>query len=78
MAKVTFTEVSPHRFRTTAAAAVPTWMQDAPDLRLVDIPRALASGGLTAAQRGEAQFAHAKIVKYLDAYGAVRAGLHIA
>jgi poly-gamma-glutamate synthesis protein (capsule biosynthesis protein) len=78
MPKVTFTEVSPHHFRTTAAAAVPTWMQDAPDLRLVDIPRALASGELTAAQRGEAQLAHAKIVKYLDAYGAVQAGLHIA
>src|SRR5439155_798203 len=43
MPEVTFTEVRPHHFRTTSAVAIPTWMQDSPALRLIDIPRALAS-----------------------------------
>ena len=77
MPEVTFTEVRPHRFRTTAAVAIPTWMQDVPALRLIDIPRALASSATSPAQRREAEFARAKIVHYLDAYGAVRAGLTI-
>ncbi|HZC70550.1 MAG TPA: CapA family protein [Jatrophihabitans sp.] len=77
MPEVTFTEVRPHHFRTTAAVAIPTWMQDKPALRLIDIPGALASGDTTARQRREAQFAHRRIVHYLDAYGAVRDGLTI-
>jgi poly-gamma-glutamate synthesis protein (capsule biosynthesis protein) len=77
MPKITFTEVAPHRFRATSAVAVPTWMQDSPALRLVDIPRALKSPSLTARQRAELEYAHNKIVGYLDAYGAVKAGLTI-
>jgi poly-gamma-glutamate capsule biosynthesis protein CapA/YwtB (metallophosphatase superfamily) len=77
MPRVTFTEVGPHKFRATAAAAIPTWMQDSPALRLVDVPRALRSGTLTARQHQEAEFARTKIVEYLDAYGAVAAGLTI-
>jgi poly-gamma-glutamate capsule biosynthesis protein CapA/YwtB (metallophosphatase superfamily) len=77
MPKVTFTEVAPHRFRTTSAVAIPTWMQDSPALRLVDIPRALDSDATTARQRSAAEHARAKIVHYLDAYGAENAGLTI-
>jgi hypothetical protein len=77
MPKLTFTEVAPHRFRTTAAVAIPTWMQDSPALRLVDIPRALASDTISAQQRSEATFARTKIVQYLNAYGASKAGLTI-
>jgi poly-gamma-glutamate capsule biosynthesis protein CapA/YwtB (metallophosphatase superfamily) len=77
MPKVTFTEVTPHHFRTTVASAVPTWMEDEPALRLVDLPRALASSGLSAAQRQADRAAHAAIVRYLDAYGAVADGLRI-
>jgi hypothetical protein len=77
MPEVTFTEVRPHHFRTTAAVAIPTWMRDDPALRLIDIPRALASSATPPAQRRAAEFARRKIVHYLDAYGAVRAGLTI-
>jgi poly-gamma-glutamate synthesis protein (capsule biosynthesis protein) len=77
MPKITFTEVRPHHFRTSAAVAIPTWMQDTPALRLVDIPRALASATTGAEQRREAERARAKIVHYLDAYGAAAAGLVI-
>jgi poly-gamma-glutamate capsule biosynthesis protein CapA/YwtB (metallophosphatase superfamily) len=77
MPRITFTEVAPHAFRTSAAVAIPTWMQDSPTLRLVDIPRALRSATLSARQRAEATFARRKIVDYLDAYGAVEAGLTI-
>lgn len=76
MPRVTFTETAPHHFRI-AAEAIPTWMQDSPALRLVDLPRALASTGLTARQRSDDEAAHRAIVGYLDAYGAVRDGLRI-
>jgi poly-gamma-glutamate synthesis protein (capsule biosynthesis protein) len=75
MPKITFTETSPHHFTTTAAVAIPTWMQDDPELRLVDVPRALASSDLTAQQRQEDEAASRAIRRYLDAYGALADGL---
>jgi poly-gamma-glutamate synthesis protein (capsule biosynthesis protein) len=78
MPKVTFSEVSPHHFRATTAEAIPTWMEDSPSLRLIDLPHALRSDTLTAAQRTADEFARSKIVKYLDAYHAVQDGLKIA
>jgi hypothetical protein len=50
-------------------------MQDVPDLRLLDIPRVLASTDATAQQRQEAELARTRIVSYLDAYGALDDGL---
>lgn len=76
MPRVTFTEVTPGHFRATLAEAIPTWMQDEPALRLVDLPRALAAD-LTSAKRAEFVAAHRAIARYLDAYGAVRDGLVI-
>jgi poly-gamma-glutamate synthesis protein (capsule biosynthesis protein) len=75
MPDVTFTEVRPHHFTATLVRAIPTWMQDEPDLRLLDIPRMLASGAATQRQVYEVQFARTKIVQYLDAYGALADGL---
>jgi poly-gamma-glutamate synthesis protein (capsule biosynthesis protein) len=77
MPEVTFTEVRPHHFRVSAAFAIPTWMQDEPALRLVDIPRALASAATSPQQRDEARRARGKIVHYLNAYGALRDGLQV-
>jgi poly-gamma-glutamate synthesis protein (capsule biosynthesis protein) len=77
MPKVTFTEVSAHHFKATTVAAIPTWMEDSPQLRLIDLPRALQSDTLTASQRTADEAARSQIVKYLDAYGAVRDGLQI-
>jgi poly-gamma-glutamate capsule biosynthesis protein CapA/YwtB (metallophosphatase superfamily) len=78
MPRVTFTEVSAHHFTTTSVQAIPTWMEDSPRLRLVDVPRALRSDALTSTQRSADEHARAQIVKYLDAYDAVRDGLRIA
>ena len=75
MPEVTFTEVRPHHFRATTVRAVATWMQDVPDLRLLDIPRVLTSDPATPRQRREAQTGRRKIVHYLDAYGALSDGL---
>jgi len=77
MPMITFTEDARHRFRVSSAVAIPTWMQDDPALRLVDLPRSLAAGSLPAGQRSEQEAAHRAIVQYLDAYGAVGDGLRI-
>ncbi|MDQ2795729.1 MAG: CapA family protein, partial [Actinomycetota bacterium] len=77
MPRVTFTETASGRFVASLVEAIPTWMQDQPDLRLIDLPRALASKALTPQQRGEDETAHRAIVKYLSPYGAVSAGLVI-
>lgn len=77
MPRITFTETSPGHFAATRAEAIPTWMADTPKLRLVDLPRALASGRLSATQRTDDTAAHAAIVKYLDRYDAVADGLVI-
>ncbi|MCW2657641.1 MAG: hypothetical protein JWR06_1834 [Jatrophihabitans sp.] len=77
MPRVTFTEVSPHHFKVSSAEAIPTWMEDTPKLRLIDLPRALASSALTTEQRRADEKAHTAIAGYLDAYGAVKDGLKV-
>jgi poly-gamma-glutamate synthesis protein (capsule biosynthesis protein) len=78
MPKFTFTEFAPHRFRVTAAEAIPTWMEIAPKLRLVDLPLALADPALTGARRATYQHAYGQIRGYLDGYGALGQGLAVA
>ena len=75
MPRFTFTEVAPHRWRITKAEAIPTWIEIAPKVRLVDLPAALASADTTAAARATYEAAHRRIVGYLDGLGAARAGL---
>ena len=77
MPRVTFTKTSPHHYRASTVEVVPTWMADSPALRLVDLPRALASRTLTPAQRTEDVAARTAIVRYLGAYGALRQGLQV-
>jgi poly-gamma-glutamate synthesis protein (capsule biosynthesis protein) len=77
MPRVTFTETSPHHFVVTKAEAVTTWMQDSPQLRLIDLHRALADPATSPAKMAEFRAARAAIVRYLDAYGAQRDGLVI-
>jgi Bacterial capsule synthesis protein PGA_cap len=69
MPRFTFTEVAPHRWKTTEAEAIPTWVDVAPKIRLVDLPRAPATATYRAA--------HRRIEGYLAALGAVRDGLII-
>ena len=75
MARFTFTEVSPGRFRIKRAEAIPTWMELTPRLRLIDIPRALADPRTSTAKRVEYQGAAAQIAHYLNAYRAIGQGL---
>ena len=78
MPRVTFTETASGRFRTTLAEAVPTWMENDPKLRLIDLPRALSSpAALSPAQLRADRLAHRAIVDRLDAYGAAGDGLVI-
>jgi poly-gamma-glutamate synthesis protein (capsule biosynthesis protein) len=78
MPRFTFTEVAPHRFRLTRAEAIPTWMQIAPKLRLIDLPAALRDRSLSAGLRSTYQHAYDQIVRYLNAYGALAHGLVVA
>lgn len=75
MPRFTFSETTPGHFAVTRAEAIPTWMQDEPKLRLIDIPRALADPDTTPAERTEYERAYRAIRGYLDAYGAITAGL---
>lgn len=77
LAKFTFTEISPHVFRATRAEAVPVWVDIAPAIRLIDLPRALSDPSITPQQRAVYQNAVEKIAGYLNAYGAVKDGLVI-
>ncbi len=70
MPVVTFTEQSDGTFRATAARIVPTWMQLEPDLRLIDLPGALADLGLPESRRAEYEAAMTRIRGYVDALGA--------
>ncbi|MDT4945223.1 MAG: hypothetical protein QOH14_1956 [Pseudonocardiales bacterium] len=78
MPRFTFTEVAPHRFRVTKAEAIPTWMDVAPKLRLIDLPRALADPAITGARRATYHHAYDQISGYLDGYGALGQGLAVA
>ncbi|MEO8888378.1 MAG: CapA family protein [Jatrophihabitantaceae bacterium] len=75
MPRVTFTEVSPGKFKVTKVEAIPTWMQDDPKLRLIDIPRVLAADTTTTAERATYQHEYDQIRGYLNAYGAIADGL---
>jgi capsule synthesis protein PGA_cap len=75
MPRFTFTEVAPHKWRITRAEAIPTWVDVAPKIRLVDLPAALASPSTPAALRETYQAAHQRIAGYLATRGAVAAGL---
>lgn len=77
MPRFTFTETSPHHFVISKAEAVPTWMDDSPRLRLIDLPRALADPATTLGQRASYQAALNQIRAYLGMLGAFSSGLTI-
>ncbi|HEX4727080.1 MAG TPA: CapA family protein [Jatrophihabitans sp.] len=77
MPRFTFTESGSHRWRVTRVEAIPTWMQLTPQLRLIDLPRALADPATTPAERTTYQNARSHIAAYLNALGATSHGLVI-
>lgn len=77
MPRFTFTEVAPHRFVTTTAEAIPTWMRFAPRLRLISPRSAIADPRTPAGARAGYRAALGRITGYLDSLGARRQGLII-
>ncbi len=69
MARATFTEVSPGRWRVTRMEALPTWTDLTPQLRLVDLTAALADP--RTAGRGDYRAAYDRVMGYVGAGQAV-------
>jgi len=78
MPRFTFAQTAPGQWRVTRAEAVPTWVDLAPAIRLVDLPRALADPNTSAAQRATYQGAYTRIRAHLLGRAADRAGLVVA
>lgn len=77
MAKITFTETAPKKWKITEAAAIPIWTELTPDIRLVDLAAALADPTLPQARRQVYQGAYTRITGYLNARGAAEDGLKV-
>ncbi|WP_329106591.1 CapA family protein [Micromonospora sp. NBC_01699] len=77
MAKITFTEIAPEKWKISEAAAIPIWTDLAPDIRLVDLAAALADPTLPAANREVYRGAYGRITGYLTARGADQDGLKV-
>lgn len=78
MARFTFTEVAPHRFVTTKAEAIPTWMQISPRIRLIGLRSAIADPRTPTGPLAVYRSALGRITAHLDSLGARRQGLVIA
>ncbi|MDQ7908247.1 CapA family protein [Phytohabitans sp. ZYX-F-186] len=78
MARVTFTEQAPRRWTVTKIEAIPTWVDLQPDIRLVELSRALADPRLPESRRSTYRAALDRIRGYLFSRGAQRAGLVLA
>jgi capsule synthesis protein PGA_cap len=78
MARVTFTEQAPKRWKATTIEAIPTWVELAPDIRLIEPGRALADPMTPAARRETCQAAMDRIRGHLFTRDAQKAGLVVA
>jgi len=78
MSRFTFTQDAPGRWRVTKMEAIPTWVDLDPDIRLVELSRALADPRVPEDQRRIYQAAFDRIRGHLLSRGAERAHLEIA
>ncbi len=78
MARLTFTEEAPKRWKVTTIEAIPTWVELAPDVRLVEPVRVLADPTTTAARRSTCEAVLDRIREHLFTRGARKAGLVVA
>jgi poly-gamma-glutamate synthesis protein (capsule biosynthesis protein) len=78
MPEFTFTEVKAGQWKVTTATVIPTWVQLAPNIRVIDLPNAAADPGTSAADRRTYANALARITGYVDALGGEADGLTIA
>ncbi|SBT47652.1 CapA family protein [Micromonospora narathiwatensis] len=77
MARFTFTEVASKKWRVTLAEAIPVWVDLNPDVRLIDLPAALADETTSPARRVSYQAALDRIRGHLLAKGGADAGLKV-
>lgn len=77
MARMTFTEQSAGKWQATKAEAIATWTDNTPKLRIIELPRVLASQGLSAITRAFHQATLDRITGYLRLRGGDNAGLVI-
>jgi len=75
LARITFTEVAPGRWRTSRVEAIPTWTDWAGGIRLIDLPAALAQPGLGADRRRDYLAAYQRVRSHVLALGGQRSGL---
>ncbi|HEX7746336.1 MAG TPA: CapA family protein [Micromonosporaceae bacterium] len=75
MARITFTETAPGRWRISRVEAIPTWTDLAPDIRLVDLAAALAAPATPVERRRVYQAAYDRVSAQVSALGGRRAGL---
>lgn len=78
MPEFTFTEGAGGHWTVTKAVVIPTWVDLSPDIRVIDLPAALADPSTPAAKRAVYAAALRRITGYVDALGAQAAGLTAA
>lgn len=78
MARLTFTEEAPRRWKVTSIEAIPTWVDIAPDIRLIEPSRVLADPTIPASRRSTCQGVMDRIRGYVFSRGAQQAGLVLA
>jgi poly-gamma-glutamate synthesis protein (capsule biosynthesis protein) len=77
MPEFTFSEGADGRWRVTRATVIPTWVSLSPNIRVIDVPKALADPATTVSNRGVYSGALRRITTYVDAMGARANGLMI-
>jgi capsule synthesis protein PGA_cap len=78
MPEFTFTEVTPGRWKVTKAQVIPTWVQLTPNIRVIDVPAALADPSTSPADRAIYAAALKRITGYVDGLGGKANGLTVA
>ncbi len=78
MPEVTFTEDASGHWAATKAQVIPTWVALTPNIRVIDVPDALADPATSASDKAVYQGALTRITGYVDRLGGKAAGLTIA
>ncbi len=78
MPEVTFTENASGHWVATKAQVIPTWVALTPNIRVIDVPDALADPATTAANKSIYAGALSRITDYVDRLGGKADGLTIA
>jgi hypothetical protein len=78
MPEFTFREVTPGRWQVSAATVIPTWVTLSPDIRVVDLSRALADPATPASARATYRAALTRITGYVNSLGGDESGLTVA